>query len=194
MLPFDPFSLIGAFSYSALIVGTVIAQPATALVAGILAAAHIARFDVLFATIFIIDMCMDTVWYMLGLRQGMRVFGWIERLFRVRPEYYEHLLELFHRRPALIIISAKVFGGFGILPVILFAAGSARMPFGRYIALNAIGEVVWTGGLMAIGYFFSAAQMNVPDVPSKAVILGVTLALAVAFVYIMRWLRGRVLG
>ena len=44
--------------------------------------------------------------------------------------------------------------GLGFAMVVLIAAGLSRVPFKKYIAFNAVGQIFWTALLMSVGYFF----------------------------------------
>ena len=75
-----------------------------------------------------------------------------------------------------------------MMPVILFAAGASKMPFGRYIALNAFGEIFWTGGFLAIGYYFGAYILQVSSVVEK---VGLTV-LGIGALVLFFWFGRRV--
>ena len=185
--------LLGAFSYSAFIFGVIFAQPAAALFAGVLAVEEVASFWVLFGLIVVTDLVMDCVWYVLGIKEGAAVLRFISRLFGVSDESVAKVQRVFHSHPAFILISAKLLGGFGMMPLILFTAGASRMPFRKYIALNAIGEIFWSGGLMLAGFFFSYSVERIDGVIGKFTVVAFALIVAVAFVYIIKNLRKRFL-
>ncbi len=54
------------------------------------------------------------------------------------------------------------------MPIVLFTAGAARMSFLRYIILNVIGETVWTGGLLATGFFLGQSIAHISNVIERA--------------------------
>jgi len=181
-------SYFAGLSYPALIIAGVVAQPYASLVVGSLAAADIFNLVEVFAIFFGTDIVMDCVWYVLGHRHGARTLQFLKRITRARDEDVDRLPRLFHERPALILISAKLLGGFGMMPVILFAAGASKMPFGRYIALNAFGEIFWTGGFLAIGYYFGAYILQVSSVVEK---VGLTV-LGIGALVLFFWFGRRV--
>lgn len=160
-------SFIAGLSYPALVVAGVVAQPFASLACGSLAAAGLLRWEVVFVIFFLTDLVMDCVWYYLGTRHGERATRLITKMSHVTEEDVIGMHRLFHTRPAVILITAKLLGGFGMMPFVLFTAGASKMPFIRYIALNAFGEVFWTGGFLAIGYYFGAYILQVSGVIEK---------------------------
>lgn len=192
MIP-SALSLAPAFSYPALIIGTIIAQPAAALGGGALAASGVTPLLLVFLTIFCTDIVMDCVWYGLGRQHGERVARFLTRMLRITEAHIARIHDQFHTRPALILVSAKLLGGFGIMPFILFTAGTSRMPFGRYLLFNVLGEVLWSGGLLSFGYFFSFAIGNAEGLIGKVSFIGLFAAIVGIFIFITHRLARRFL-
>lgn len=187
MNPFSPAALAG-FSYPALVLAGIVAQPYASLVTGSLAAAGIFQLWILFAIFFLTDIVMDCIWYTLGARHGDRALSWVQKIARVKPEDLARLPNAFHRHPAKIIITAKLLGGFGMMPFILFTAGASKMPFGRYLALNAFGEIFWAGGFLLIGYHFGGYVMQIQGGFERISVA----ALAILALVLFYWLARRV--
>jgi membrane protein DedA with SNARE-associated domain len=70
-----------------------------------------------------------------------------------------------------------------MMPFILFTAGSSGIRFSQYIALNAIGEVGWTGILMVLGYFYSSTISSIENVVGKFFFLVGSLVVLSVFIY-----------
>jgi membrane-associated protein len=181
-----PLSLLSAFSYPALILTTIVAQPAAALISGALAAAGIVHWELVFVAVAGTDLAMDCVWYVLGARHGEKTTRFIKKVLRLQEEDMERVQNIFHTKPAHILVTAKLLGGFGMMPFILFTAGASKMRFGRYIALNSFGEIFWTGGLMLLGYFFSSAIGGIQSAIGKASLLAAFAAVLVLCYFGMR--------
>lgn len=173
-------------SYPALALVTIIAQPAAALGSGALAAVGAISLFAAFCVMFVTDLFMDCVWYSLGAWHGEKVMGAIQRLMHVHEADVARIHDYFHTRPALIIISAKLLGGFGIMPVILFTAGAARMSFWRYLSLNALGEVIWTGTLMGLAYYSSSAVARIEGAIGKTTLVLFFACALIAAGFILR--------
>jgi membrane protein DedA with SNARE-associated domain len=190
MLPEFTTILISSYSYHAIVLATIVAQPAAALACGALVSLGVLGFGTVFALIFVTDMIMDCVWYILGWHHGERTTQFMNRVFRVDPEKIKRIHGLFHTKPGLMLISSKLLGGLGIMPVVLFTAGSARMPFIKYITLNALGEIFWTGGLLLLGFFFSSAIGSIGNTIQK-IFLTVLFALILAILFYVLQLFAR---
>lgn len=175
-------SYFAGLSYPALILAGIFAQPYASLVTGSLAAAGIFHLWELFAIFFITDIVMDCVWYYLGTRHGERTLAFLYRITRAREEDTARLPRLFHEHPAKILITAKLLGGFGMMPVILFTAGASKMPFFKYIVFNIIGETFWAGGLLLIGYYFGRYILTIQGTYEK-IAIGVFAVLALLLFY-----------
>lgn len=173
-------------SYPALALVTILAQPAAALGSGALSAIGALNAVAAFTVMFFTDLFMDCVWYALGAWHGDKVIGGLRRLMHVDEAEVARVHDYFHTRPALIIISAKLLGGFGIMPVILFTAGSARMSVWRYLSLNALGEAIWTGTLMGLAYYSSSAIARIEGVIGKTTLFFFFACALIAAAFILR--------
>ena len=193
MNPFSPASLAG-FSYTALVIAGIVAQPYASLITGSLAAAGIFQLWILFAIFFLTDIVMDCLWYTLGIRHGERALSWVQKIARVKPEDLAKLPSAFHRHPAKIIITAKLLGGFGMMPFILFTAGASKMRFGTYIALNAFGEIFWAGGFLLIGYYFGGYVMQVQGGFEKFSLATLALLALALFYWFARRMYWKIVG
>jgi membrane protein DedA with SNARE-associated domain len=169
-------------SYPALVLAGLFAQPYASLVCGSLAAAGVFNIAEVFAIFFLTDIVMDCVWYALGHRHGERTLNFLKRIIGAKDEDMAHLSKHFHERPALVLLSTKLVGAW-IAPLVFFTAGAARLPFWRYLALNAFGEIFWSGGFLAIGYYFGGYIFQVNTVIEQVT----TGAFALIIVTILLW-------
>lgn len=180
-------------SFPALILAGIFAQPYASLVTGSLAAAGVFNLWELFAIFFTTDIVMDCVWYVLGMRHGDRALTFINKLMRVNAEDTEKLPAYFHRHPAKILVTAKLLGGFGMMPFILFTAGAARMRFWKYIMLNAFGEIFWAGGFLLLGYHFGGYIIQIRDGVEKFTLIGVGIVALLLFYALARRVYSRII-
>lgn len=187
-------SYFAGLSFPALILAGIFAQPYASLVTGSLAATGVFNLWELFAIFFITDIVMDCVWYVLGTRHGDRALAFINKFMRVKEEDIAKLPALFHSHPARIIICAKLLGGFGMMPFILFTAGAAKMPFGKYLALNAFGEIFWAGGFLLLGYHFGGYIIQIQDGVEKVTLIALAIAALLLFYWLARRVYSRIIG
>lgn len=99
------------------------------------------------------DLVGDTFWYYIGRFYGhgfIRRFG---KYFSITEEGVDKVTKIFHKYQNSILFISKLTTGFGFAIVTLVTAGIVRIPFGRYISINVIGQFVWTLLLIGVGYF-----------------------------------------
>lgn len=126
----------------------------------------------------------DVLWYWLGIRYGERFVGRFGHHFGITEERLTSAKELFHRYHDPIILISKLTAGFGFAPAIFFTAGLSRVHFGRYMALNIAGQIVWTTVLIALGYSIGHLYAQVGTVIGRvffAAFVILVLAAVVAF-------------
>ena len=134
----------------------------------------------------------DVIWYWLGRHWGdpfVRKFG---RFFGITHHRVEKAKRFFHLYHDLIIITSKLTGGFGFAPAIFFTAGLSRVHFGRYMTFNVLGQIIWTSGLLALGYFAGHLVTTVSNAFEKTFLL-ILFALSIgALIGFARYVKQRV--
>lgn len=95
----------------------------------------------------------DSIGYIIGRKGGPRLFAWAGRKFpkHFGPAHIAKARGLFQRRG----VWAVFFGRFIALLRILAGplAGSLHMHYGKFLAANALGGIVWAGGTTAAVYY-----------------------------------------
>jgi membrane-associated protein len=119
-------------------------------IVGTLAGAQQLDVAVIVPLLMIAAILGDSVNYWLGNRIGSAVFRRESRIFR-----REHLLRtqrFYERHGGKTIIIAR------FIPIVRtfapFVAGVGGMAYGRFLAYNVIGGIVWVGLFVSAGYFF----------------------------------------
>jgi membrane protein DedA with SNARE-associated domain len=99
----------------------------------------------------------DSIGYLIGHRAGSPLFDWLGRKF---PRHFG---------PGHVALAERVFTRHGVWAVFfgrfiallrIFAgplAGSLRMPYGRFLAANASGGVIWATGITYLIWFLGLA-------------------------------------
>jgi len=78
---------------------------------------------------------------------------------------------------ALIVLTRIVFGTFG--PVVNILSGVRRYPIGRFLLYDALGETVWAGVYIGIGFVAGAQGNDAKSVLTNPIMIGVMVALIV---------------
>jgi membrane protein DedA with SNARE-associated domain len=99
----------------------------------------------------------DSIGYLIGHRAGSPLFDWLGRKF---PRHFG---------PGHVAVAERVFTRHGVWAVFfgrfiallrIFAgplAGSLRMPYGRFLAANASGGIIWATGITYLIWFLGVA-------------------------------------
>ncbi len=187
----DVSQLIMHYRYAALVPGVLLFGPATSIVAGFLI--RTGYIDLLPTCLTLAggELASDVVWYWLGRRYGHSFVGRFGRYFGINDETVSKAKRVFHLYHDWIIFISKLTAGFGFAPAIFFTAGLSHVPFRRYMVLNVAGQIVWTGGLLAVGYFLGHLYSQIGSTIEKVLSIGFILFVLVALFAFARFMRGR---
>jgi len=112
----------------------------------------------------------DTVNYWIGYHTGPRIFR-KENVRFLNREYLERTHRFYERHGGKAILLAR------FAPILRtfapFVAGIGRMTYGRFVAYNVVGGVLWIGVFLFGGYFFS----NLPVVEQNFTLVVVAIIL-----------------
>jgi len=167
-----PLGTIGAlilqYKYFVMVPLIPFAQPFVGMIGGLLSRLDIMELSVVYTVLVGVALVGDMVWYWVGYRWGERFARRFGRFVSVTPAHVAQTKKIFHRYHAPILLVSKVTNGFGFAIVTLFTAGLTKVPFGRYMLFNTVGELVWAGIIVSIGYFFGEAYLRVHDLFGRA--------------------------
>jgi membrane-associated protein len=166
------------FAEAALFFGFVFPGETAIVVAGVLASQDRVSLPVLFAVIVIAAVVGDSVGYEIGRRFG-------DRLIAVKP-LRRHQAKigkaqgLLRRRGAFAVFLGRFTALLRALMPAL--AGSARMPYGRFLVFNAMGGIAWGIGFTTGGYLAGTAFEQVAQWAGRVLAIGVALLAVAAIV------------
>src|SRR5262245_42451321 len=161
----------------------------TMIVAGALAAQGnwSAAFVIVLAVVA--SLLGDLPWFYAGRRYGYRVLNTLCRI-AVEPDVCVRQTEnIFQRWGAPSLMIAKFVPGFAtVAPPIAGAFRLGRTPFPVY---SAVGAALWSGAAVIVGVIFhtevNRALEWVADMGAWAIVVGVVIALYIAFKWLERW-------
>lgn len=122
----------------------------------------------------------DAILYWLGYHKGesfVRKFG---KYVGINDDTISKSKDLFHSRKKHILFFSKITNGFGLAMAVLFTAGIAKIPFKQFMLWNLLGEIVWTGVLVSVGYIFGGLYVNVENIILRVSL--VVSAIVIAFI------------
>ncbi len=137
------------------------------------------------------DLLGDIFWYWLGRKWGHPFIKRFGKYMSITEEGVEKVTKIFHAYKYPILIISKITNGFGFALVTLMTAGMIKIPFLKYLGLNLIGQFIWTGILVSIGYYFSNAYLEVNGILAKMGIIALFIILILIFLGFLKYVHGR---
>jgi len=100
------------------------------------------------------DFVADLGWYAVGYFGARKFVDRWGKYLSLTPPVMRKLEKLFKEHHDKILFISKITMGFGFALATLVAAGMSKVPFKKYALYNFLGGFIWTGILLAAGYFF----------------------------------------
>lgn len=176
---------LGAGLESAAFLGLLVPGESLVIVSGMLASAGLFRLPTLIAVVSAGAVIGDSIGYELGRRLGR---PWLVRRgarFGIQRDRLAAVDAFFTRHGGKAVLIGRFIGFLRALAP--FVAGASRMPYGRFLAYNVAGAILWTVACVLLGYFLGAAWPIAEKWVGRAgLVLGVAVVAAAAW-----WLRRR---
>ncbi len=166
--------------------------PIISMIFGVLIKLGYFSFIPVYAALMIGDLMGDTVWYYIGRRWGHGFISRFGKYVSITEDKVSIINRIFHNHKYKILFVSKISNGFGFALVTLMTAGIVRIPFVKYLSVNLIGQFIWSGILIGVGYFFSNLYMQVDSVLSKVGIVAFFLIIVAAFLGYKNYLKNRI--
>jgi membrane-associated protein len=154
-------SLVLAIGYPAMFVGSFVEGPALMILVGFLLRLGYFSLAPAFLLLLAGDLVGDFMWYGIGRFALHRTIARIEKFFGVSGELFEKIQAIFKKHEGKILFGSKLTTGFGFAVFIVMAAGLVKMPLKKFSALVTFGGMIWTAGLMTIGFFFGNIYLQI---------------------------------
>jgi membrane protein DedA with SNARE-associated domain len=184
-------SAANTLKYPLIMAGAFIEGPVVMITAGFLARHGALLWVPLFVSLFAGDLIGDLLWYTVGrygaeplIRKKGRFLGVTERTF-------EKMKSLFIDHHTNILLISKLTLGFGAAKGVLMAAGASKVPLGRFILLNTIGEIVLVTVLLALGYFFGDVYSDIAHRYRAYFVAGIILIIVTLIIVVTRKMKQR---
>ena len=191
MSPATILALILAYRYPILVPVALLAGFPTGLVVGVAIKLGYLTLIPAYACIMLGELIGDIAWYYVGYHFGERFArGW-GKYIGITDANVSKAKELFQKHDQSILFSSKLTTGFGLAIPVLFTAGMSRMSFWRYMRANLSGQFFWSGGLIAIGYFFGDFYLRVDTVFQKVTTISLFVIVLAALFGFAKYAWGR---
>ena len=160
------YALVGAlvFSEAALFVGFVLPGETAALLGGVLAHRQQVALAGIAAVAVAAAILGDSVGYEVGRHFGTRLLG--TRVFARRQQGLVRAQQTLRATGGRAVFLAR-FTAF-LRAVMPGLAGTARMPYRRFLAFNAAGGLIWAVGFTVLGYLAGASYQKVEKIAGRA--------------------------
>lgn len=166
--------------------------PWLSLIFGVLLRMSYFSFIPVYMSLIAGDLLGDAGWYYLGRRYGHRFVLKYGKYFNVTERGVERMTRLFHRYKHSVLFLSKISNGFGLAIVTLMTAGMVGIPFVRYMLVNLSGQLIWTGLLLGVGFFFTHLYITVHSLLGRVFLAAATVALIIVGIRYWKYLRGRI--
>ncbi|MDE2188180.1 MAG: DedA family protein [Patescibacteria group bacterium] len=177
------------WSYFIIALASFAEGPILAMICGVLYKLALVPFTPIYIALMAGDLIGDTFWYWIGRKFGhpfIRRFG---KYFSLTESGVASVTHVFHKYQNSILLFSKMTMGLGFALVTLVTAGIVKLPFRKYILLNFIGQFVWTGFLLLVGYALGDLYIQINGYLG---ILFLIAMITVIFVGLMGW--GKYIG
>lgn len=181
-------SLVGAtvFAEDALFVGFVIPGETAAVLGGVAASRGHVALPAVLAVVLLAAVVGDTVGYEVGRHLGTRILRW-EALER-RRHRIDAARDFLSRRGGTAVFLGRWTAFFrAVMPAL---AGTARMPYRRFLVFNVAGGVTWGVTVVLVGYLAGASYVRIEKLLGRGAAL-VVAAVVVAGVVVWQVRRRR---
>lgn len=177
---------LGPWNYVLLALLIVWQGPVATLLGGAAASAGFLRPGLVFLVGILGNLTADVLWYSVGRK------GNVERLFENgrfggQRSHFTRLKFGMHQNATKILLLAKLSAGFAVLALV--AAGITKLRWRKWFPIVFIGETIWTGTLVLIGFYATEVIKQVQQ-GLHLVLAGTTFVAIVAVIwFIPRMLR-----
>jgi membrane protein DedA with SNARE-associated domain len=177
------------FAEDALFVGFVLPGETVAVLGGVAAKfGHVPLWGVLAVTV-VAAIVGDSVGYEVGRALGPRILR--VRLLRERQRGIEQAQDFLARRGGSAVFLGRWVALFRApMPAL---AGTARMPYGRFLTWNAIGGLAWGVAVVLLGYAAGASYRTIESRfgAGAAIVLAAVVVLALVAWRVRRHVQAR---
>ncbi len=186
------YGLVGglAFAEAALFVGFVLPGETAVLLGGVLAYQHQVSLPIIASVAVLAAITGDSVGYEVGRRFGTRLLA--SRLFARRRKGLDKGQQTLRDNGGKAVFLAR-FTAF-LRAVMPGLAGTAGMPYPRFLTFNAAGGLVWGLGFTLLGYVAGASYQKVAQAAGWASEAILALIVVAVIVFVIRRRRRERVG
>lgn len=168
------------FVEDALFVGFIIPGETAAILGGVAANRGHVPLAAVIVVVIVAAVTGDSVGYEVGKHVGPRILAW-RILDRHRRRLQDAQAFLVRRGGTAVFLGRWTAFFRAVMPAL---AGTARMPYPKFLAFNAAGGILWGGAVVIAGYLAGASYAQVEKTVGRA---GALVVLAIALLALLIW-------
>ena len=146
------FEFLRQYGYWAMLPLMTLEGPVATLISAMLASMGAFFWPWVFVLSVLGDMLGDVILYGLGYKYGMHFVRKIGKHIGITESLVEKMEHYFKRHGGKTIFAVK--STVGLCWATFTAAGIVKMDFKKFLKYSFLGGIVWSGSLVAMGYFF----------------------------------------
>jgi membrane protein DedA with SNARE-associated domain len=174
---------VGSWNYLIIALLVAVEGPIVTLLGASAAAAGYLNTGYVMLAAAVGNISADLIWYFLGYNGKIEWLLPYQRWLGIKSRQMDHLQSEMHKHAPKILFFAKLSSGL-MIPSLL-AAGMARVPLKKWFPTLLLGEMIWTGALMFIGYHGTMMLTSISK-DIEYIFLGASLVFLFAMVYFIR--------
>ena len=187
----DLVSFIDSFKYPAIFLGSLVEGPVVVVATGFLINKGYFHIVPAFIVLLLGDIVADYSWYCIGYFGLPFLIEKYGKYFGLNDRVFEKIHTIFKKHGGKILIISKMTMGLGFGIGILMAAGTMRVPLGKYGICSALGASVWITFLLVVGKTCGSIYEMLEGGGKIGFLVGVTLFVLFAIFGLSRFMRKR---
>ena len=166
------------FAEDALFVGFVLPGETAAVLGGVIASRGHVSFALIAATVVVAAIVGDTVGYEVGRQVGPRLLR--TSVLSKRAGKLQGAEDFLRRRGGAAVFLGRFVAFFrAVMPAL---AGTARMPYPKFLAYNAAGGIVWGIGFTLLGFLAANSYKTIENSVGRGAAIAVAAVVVIALV------------
>ena len=158
--------------------------PIVSVLGGYLAGHGLLNLWALLAVVIAADLLGDAILYAIGQRGGRLLPSRLRARLMANTPLQERLRREMRDHGARMLVIAKITHGAGF--AVLMAAGAARYPFARFLAVNLAATIVKSSALVALGWWMGDQWHRAEVWMDRAIVVMVALLAVGLLVWLHR--------
>jgi membrane-associated protein len=166
------------FAEDAIFVGFVLPGETAAVLGGVAASRGQVDLPAVIALVVFAAIAGDSVGFEVGRRYGRRLLA--TRFLRKHADRLAGAQRLLARRGGWAVFLGRYIAFFrAVMPAL---AGTAEMPYRRFLFFNAFGGIVWGTGVVVLGYVAGDSYKHVEKVAGRSAAIAVVCLVLIGLV------------